>query len=89
LKHFTDPEFWKRYDRLLPQVQEAADKNFKLLQANHKHPSLSFKRIGKYWSVRVNLNTRALAVASGDDFVWFWIGGHAEYDRIVDVQNKR
>ena len=89
MKHFTDPEFWKCYEHLLPAVQTAADKQFERLKSNHKHPSLNFKRIGKYWAARVNLNTRALAVASGDDFIWFWIGGHQEYDRIVDGQKRR
>jgi hypothetical protein len=29
------------------------------------------------------LHYRALAVADGSDLVWFWIGTHAEYDRIL------
>lgn len=89
MNHFTDPEFWKRYVKLRPEVQEAAQKNFKLLKSNPKHPSLHFKQVKKYWSVRVNLETRALAVTTGEDFIWFWIGGHKEYERIVDVQKKR
>jgi hypothetical protein len=89
VNHFADPEFWKRYERLSPEVQETADKNFKLLKSNPKHPSLHFKQIKKYWSVRVNLEIRALAVATGEDYVWFWIGGHKEYDRIIDNQKKR
>jgi hypothetical protein len=36
----------------------------------------------------VNLETRALAVAIGEDYVWFWIGRHKEYDRIVGEQMK-
>jgi hypothetical protein len=89
VNHFTDPEFWKCYADILPAVQDAADKQFELLKSNPKHPSLNFKRIGKYWAARVNLNTRALAVMSGDDYIWFWIGGHKEYDRIIDNQKKR
>jgi hypothetical protein len=89
VSHFTDPEFWKHYKRLPPEVQEAADKNFILLKSNPKHPSLHFKQIKKYWSVRVNLETRALAIATGEDYVWFWIGRHKEYDRIVGEQMKR
>jgi hypothetical protein len=88
VNHFADPDFWKRYDKLLPKVRDAADKNFKLLKTNPKHPSLHFKQIGRYWSVRVNLETRALAVAAGEDFIWFWIGGHKEYDRIIEAQKK-
>jgi hypothetical protein len=35
------------------------------------------------WSVRVGIGYRALAVAGDDGPVWFWIGSHAEYDRII------
>ena len=34
-------------------------------------------------SVRVGLGYRALGVRHGDDILWFWIGSHAEYDRLV------
>ena len=47
------------------------------------HPSLHFKHVGRLWSVRVGKGYRALAVAGDDGPVWFWIGSHAEYDRIV------
>ena len=27
---------------------------------------------------------RAVALLDGDTFFWFWIGSHADYDRIID-----
>jgi hypothetical protein len=47
---------------------------------------LHFKRIGPYWSARVGLHHRALAVPSAHHAIWFWIGTHAEYDRILKTQ---
>ena len=35
------------------------------------------------WSVRINQNYRALGRRKGALIVWFWIGTHAEYDRLV------
>ena len=35
------------------------------------------------WSVRIGLGYRALAIAGKDGFQWFWIGSHADYDRLV------
>jgi hypothetical protein len=32
-----------------------ADKNYALLKENPQHPSLQFKKIGRFWSVRVGL----------------------------------
>ena len=81
--HRTTPQFWKRFDALPKEVQELARKNFKLLNQDSRHPSLQFKRLGDYWSARVGLNYRALAVEDDSDFVWVWIGSHAEYDKRI------
>lgn len=83
MKHFTVPSFWKNYDELSPRIQALADKNFELLKKNPKHPSLHFKKIEKYWSVRVGLNYRSLAVEVEEGVLWFWIGNHAMYDKLV------
>lgn len=81
--HFTSSRFWKCYEDLPAEIQALADKQFSLLQKDPTHPSLHFKKVGKYWSARVNADMRALALESGNDLVWFWIGGHGEYDRII------
>lgn len=64
-------------------VRQLADKNFALLKTDPRHRSLHFKRIGPLWSARVGLHHRALAAEAGADLVWFWIGTHAEYERLV------
>ena len=66
-----------------PDTREVADRNFELLEADPLHPSLHFKQIGRLWSVHVGLGWRALAVRDGDDLVWFWIGSHADYDKLI------
>ena len=81
--HRTAPSFWRAYDALETGVRELADKSFKLLKVDSRHPSLHFKRTGRFWSVRVGLHHRAIAVEVADGMLWFWIGRHAEYDRLV------
>ncbi len=83
MNHFATPEFWFHHRHLPEAVRELADKNFELLRNDPNHPSLRFKRIGHYWSVRVGLHYRALARARPEGAVWFWIGHHGEYDRIL------
>jgi hypothetical protein len=83
LRHFASPSFWRCYERLPAPVRALADANFVLLKSDPRHPSLHFKQIGRFRSVRVGLRYRALAVESGDDLIWFWIGTHAEYDRLI------
>lgn len=83
MNHFTSPDFWALFYQLPSEVQDLARANFKLLKANPYHPSLHFKRVGDYWSVRVGRNYRALAEETEKGFLWGWIGSHAAYDRIV------
>jgi len=83
LKHFANPTFWEAYSRLPSSVRMLADKNFALLNSDSTHPSLNFKKIGRYRSVRVGLRYRALAVEEGGDLIWFWIGSHADYDAMI------
>ena len=83
MRHFASRTFWEAYQRLPAQVRALANKNYALLKQDSQHPALRFKKIGKYWSVRVGLRYRALAVESGDDLVWFWIGSHADYDALI------
>jgi hypothetical protein len=65
------------------EVQQLADACYNLLRQDSRHPSLHFKRIGRLWSVRVGGHYRALAVQDGNDYGWFWIGSHAEYDNLL------
>ena len=81
--HRATPSFWQRYRSLRDDVREVADKNFKLLEENPKHPSLQFKKVGNLWSARVGLAHRALAVEDGEDFIWVWIGAHDDYERMI------
>lgn len=71
------------YEALPSEVRELADKNYQLLKADSRHPSLHFKRIGKFWSVRVGSHHRALGTEIENGIYWFWIGTHADYDKIV------
>ncbi|ADE15392.1 conserved hypothetical protein [Nitrosococcus halophilus Nc 4] len=83
MKHFTNPSFWECYDKLPTEIKELADKNYELLKENPKHPSLHFKKVEKFWSVRVGNRYRAVAVEVEDGLLWFWIGTHAEYDKLL------
>ncbi len=83
MNHHANPKFWAAYDQLSETTQRSADKSFALLRENPLHPSLHFKQVGRYWSARIGLDHRALALRSGDEVIWFWIGTHAEYDRLI------
>ena len=66
------------------QRRALADRSFALLKQDPKHPSLHFKCIkDDLWSARISIGYRALAIKGTDGFHWFWIGSHADYDRLV------
>ena len=83
MRHFASPAFWQAYDSLPGQIRELADKNYALLKDNPKYPSLHFKKVEDYWSVRVGMRYRALGVEIDEGVLWFWIGSHADYDKLV------
>lgn len=86
MRHFASPDFWGSY-RLLPEaIQKIADKNFEILKANPRHPSIRLKKAGIFWSARVGLQYRALAKERDEGLVWVWIGRHSEYDRWLNEQ---
>ena len=85
MKHRANPRFWNCYDQLPEKIRSLADESYQLLSRDPKHPSLHFKKIGRFWSVRVGLHYRALAIEHEDFVVWFWIGHHTTYNRLIGL----
>jgi mRNA-degrading endonuclease RelE of RelBE toxin-antitoxin system len=82
--HRATPEFWEHYRQLPDRIRKKADRKFELLKNDPSHPSLHFKTVADdLWSVRVGLSYRALGTDVDGTIVWFWIGSHADYDRIL------
>ena len=86
MKSFRTEEFREAFAALPTKIQAQARRAYRLFVDNPNHPSLQFKKVNStkpIYSVRVTLHYRALGVKTGDEIVWFWIGSHAEYDRLV------
>lgn len=82
----TTEDFDLCFQRLPARVQRIARRNYELWTDNPSHPSLQYKPVGHHgavYSVRVGIGWRALGLKVQDTMVWFWIGSHAEYDKIV------
>lgn len=83
------PEYWRLFNDLPKEIQNLSRLKYLMWIEDTFHPSIQFKQItGSVWSARVNLNYRALARVRGDDVIWFWIGKHEEYDRILSNLKK-
>ena len=83
MKSSTTPRFWRAYADLPPEIKLAARKQYRLWKDNPRHPSLQFKKVGLVWSARITGDYRSLALLKNDTSHWFWIGTHAEYERIL------
>ena len=84
MNHRANRRFWEAFQGLSEAIQRLARKNYRLLRQNSRHPSLHFKEVkARLWSARVGEGYRALAAFDGTTFVWFSIGGHDEYERLL------
>jgi hypothetical protein len=86
LKSVVLASFRKLYDDLPVQIQEKADEVYLQFRQNPNHPSLRFKKVHSdlpIYSVRITKNYRAVGQLDGSTVVWFWIGSHDEYERLL------
>jgi hypothetical protein len=83
MRHFASSAFWNAYAKLPEAVRALADRNYEILKDNPGHPSLHFKKVGQFWSVRIGLRHRALATEIDEGLLWFWIGSHDDYDSMI------
>jgi hypothetical protein len=81
--HRAAPSFWTAHNSLPDSVRDIAKRTFAQMKFDPRHPSLHLKKTGRFWSVRVGLHHRALAVEIESGLLWFWIGSHADYERII------
>ena len=86
MKSKRSKRFRALFSELPESVQRQANEAYRLFRANPSHPGLSFKQVssnGPLYSVRVGIHYRALAIRKPDHLLWFWIGSHADYDKML------
>ena len=86
LKSQVTHDFRSGMAKLPDSVQKQARKAYRLWCADQFHPSLHFKQIHArqpIYSARVGEGWRTLAIYEHNTVTWFWIGTHAEYDKII------
>ena len=82
----TTSDFWALYRQLPEHEKERARNAYRLWRENPSHNSLRFKRVNAkdpIYSIRVGRSYRALGLLEGDTVTWYWIGTHADYDRML------
>ena len=87
MKSRTRKSFWRNHDGLPRSVRNRAKLAYRQFLEDPTHPSLQFKQVHPtlpVWSVRITASYRAVGVrTTPDTIVWFFIGTHAEYERLL------
>jgi hypothetical protein len=87
VKSRTRKSFWRDFEQLPKPVRDRAKAMYRQFVQDSTHPGLQFKQVHSslpIWSVRITGSYRAVGVRTAPDtVVWFFIGTHAEYDRLL------
>lgn len=86
MKSFTQASFWRHFERLSHTQQREAKLAYEEFRRDPFQASLKFKKLKglqNVYSVRIGLSLRALATRDGNDLLWYWIGTHADYDKLI------
>lgn len=82
----TTRQFWQLFESLPADVREDAKRAYRLFRVDPSHPGLRFKKLKgeeEIYSVRIGLEYRALAVVKKGRAIWYWIGSHRDYNRLI------
>ena len=85
ISHLTE-SFIKLFDKIPESIKHQARSAYKQWKEDPFRSNLQFKKVHQskpIYSVRVNIGWRALGYKEGDDIVWFWIGSHESYNKIL------
>lgn len=85
ISEITD-SFRQAYGKLPEEVRLRVKKAYLQWAANPFHPSLRYKKIHAtlpIWSARVGLHYRVVGIVHDEKIVWYFVGSHAEYDRLI------
>jgi hypothetical protein len=86
MKSRTTRRFRDLFATLPVRIQYQAREAYRLFAHNPAHPGLHFKQVlagPPTYSARVGISYRAVGVLDGDTVIWFWIGSHADYQKLL------
>jgi mRNA-degrading endonuclease RelE of RelBE toxin-antitoxin system len=82
----TSADFRRDLAQLPPAIRRQVRDAYRLFAQNPRHPGLKFKKLPPHediWSVRINNDYRAIGRNRGDIMLWFFVGTHADYEKLI------
>lgn len=86
MKSLATKRFWEAFAQLPLPIQNLAKRIYRRWKKEPDHPSLHFKVViseKSIYSVRVGYHWRVLGRKEEDCMIWFWIGSHENYNKLV------
>jgi hypothetical protein len=86
VKSYLTEDFIKLFEKLPERIQNRARYAYKQWKENPFRPNLQFKKVHQtkpIYSVRVNIGWRALGFKEDEKIIWFWVGSHESYNKII------
>ncbi|MGL5076668.1 MAG: type II toxin-antitoxin system RelE family toxin [Waterburya sp.] len=86
MKSRTTKKFRQALAELPDQVRKQARIAYRQFKKNPNHPSLRFKKVHQklpIYSARISRDYRAVGQIDQDVIIWFWIGSHTDYDKLL------
>ena len=86
MKSYTTKQFRQAFVKLPKQVQKQGRAAYRQFKKNPSHPSLRFKKVHHklpIYSARITRNYRAVGQLDGEIMIWFWIGSHTDYEKLL------
>jgi hypothetical protein len=86
VKSQTTAQFRQLFAELPEQVQEQTRNAYRQFKKDPSYPSLRFKKVHPQlpiYAARINKSYRAVGQLDGDMVIWFWVGSHTDYDKLL------
>jgi len=83
---YLDEGFIKCFKKLPERIQNRARQVYQQWKENPFDPRLQFKQVHAskpIYSVRVHIGWRALGLRKNNAVLWFWVGSHEDYNKII------
>ncbi|MGD2093284.1 MAG: hypothetical protein PVH61_44400 [Candidatus Aminicenantes bacterium] len=86
MNSYLDEDFIKYFNKLPERIKKRSKKVYRQWKENPFEPRFQFKQVHNskpIYSVRVNIGWRALGYKKNNTVLWFWIGSHEDYNKII------
>lgn len=86
ISHTTE-RFRKLYENLPEQIRKQTRQAYSQFKSDPYYPGLHFKRVHSsrpIYSVRITKDYRVVGVQQNNEIIWFWIGSHSDYDKLMN-----